>query len=156
MPNTIFAIDPGLNGAYAVWGEDGKIQEVGDLPRFSKHLNGAMLAKIIAVANPLFCVIEQVGARPGQGVSSTFNFGCAYGVCIGTFMALDMPFDTVTPGTWKREMGIGKDKERARQKAVQLHPEAAEFLGRKLDHNRAEAILLAHYWSRRKMPVEEV
>jgi hypothetical protein len=39
----------------------------------------------------------------------------------------------------------GKDKERARQKALELFPGAHALLARKKDHGRAEAALIALY-----------
>jgi hypothetical protein len=42
----------------------------------------------------------------------------------------------------------GRDKEKARQKALALFPQAAPWLTRKKDHQRAEAMLLALYGAR--------
>ena len=42
---------------------------------------------------------------------------------------------------WKRALGLGKDKEQARLRAMQLF--AGADLWRKKDHGRAEAVLLA-------------
>ena len=44
---------------------------------------------------------------------------------------------------WKRALGLGKDKEQARLRAMQLF--AGADLRRKKDHGRAEALLLAWY-----------
>ena len=44
---------------------------------------------------------------------------------------------------WKRALGLGKDKEQARLRAMQLF--AGADLRRKKDHGRVEALLLAWY-----------
>ena len=44
---------------------------------------------------------------------------------------------------WKRALGVGKDKEQARLRAMQLF--AGADLRRQNDHGRAEALLLAWY-----------
>lgn len=91
-------------------------------------------------------VIEAVAARPGQGVSGMFRLGESVGVVLGVLGALQMPVRWVTPGRWKKAAGIvGKDKDAARSLAIQLHPEVADMLTRKKDHNRGEAILIARF-----------
>jgi DNA repair protein RadD len=47
--------------------------------------------------------------------------------------------------SWKRALGLDRDKENARALALRLYPTAAELLRRKSDHHRAEALLLAHW-----------
>jgi hypothetical protein len=52
----------------------------------------------------------------------------------------------VEPSTWKRHWHLpGKDKERARQRALELFAPAHALLARKRDHGRAEAALLVLY-----------
>ena len=80
---------------------------------------------------------------PGQGVSSTWTTGYGFGVWLGVLAALALPHTRVRPAIWKRAMGLGKDKEQARLRAIQLFPSAD--LRRKKDHGRAEALLLAWY-----------
>jgi hypothetical protein len=53
------------------------------------------------------------------------------------------------PATWKNEFSLhGKGKEDSRQAALRLFPECPD-LTRKMDHDRAEAILLAVYGKRK-------
>jgi hypothetical protein len=68
------------------------------------------------------------------------------GVWLGLLAALALPHTRVRPALWKRVMGVGKDKEQARLRAMQLYPDAD--LRRRKDHNRAESILLAVYGRR--------
>ncbi len=53
----------------------------------------------------------------------------------------------VSPQSWKAHYGIKADKTGsvARQIAASLYPDRAEELKRVRDHNRAEALLIAHY-----------
>jgi hypothetical protein len=85
--NTL-AIDPGLNGAGAVSDESGAFIACFDLPTIGegaqRRVDVANLADLIREHGPYaFAIVEQVGARPGQGVSSMFRFGQAYGTILG-------------------------------------------------------------------------
>ena len=143
----IMAIDPGLNGAYAVINApSGEFYGCADLPRFVKMINAVEFARIVSSVRPFHAVIERVGAMPKQGISSTFVFGTAYGTCIGVLAGVGAPLSYVTPGKWKAHFRLlGKDKEASRELAVRLYPVASSLLKLKKDHGRAEAILLARY-----------
>ena len=52
--------------------------------------------------DPDLRVIERASARPGQGISSTFKFGAAYGALRAVAAALGVPTRIVAPTTWKR------------------------------------------------------
>jgi crossover junction endodeoxyribonuclease RuvC len=55
---------------------------------------------------------------------------------------------------WKRFWHLpGKDKEAARQKALQLFPDAHAALARKRDHGRGEAALIALYYAERQLRI---
>lgn len=100
--------------------------------------------------DPKVAFVERAQSMPRQGVSSAFLYGRATGaieaVCVGSLMRLEI----VEPGRWKKHFGLvgrGKDadaKELARQRAQRAFPGAPQF-ERKLDHNRAEAALIALY-----------
>ena len=142
-------IDPGLTGAIALI-RNGEFAEVWDMPTMSRgsrnkqQVNAAEVGKILRECPPCPAFIEQVGAMPGQGVSSMFNFGKTAGACEGALGALQIPYSTVTPQKWKKHFGlIGKDKDMARTVAQQLMPSAP--LARKKDCGRADAILIALY-----------
>jgi hypothetical protein len=46
---------------------------------------------------PQMCVLERVGARPGQGVTSMFRFGQVFGALEMAIAAAEMPMQYVTP-----------------------------------------------------------
>lgn len=60
------------------------------------------------------------------------------------------PLEEVRPAEWKKAMGLlKKDKEVSRHKALALFPRAD--LLRKMDHNRAEALLIAEFLRRKTL-----
>jgi crossover junction endodeoxyribonuclease RuvC len=153
---TVFAlgIDPGLSGAIALL-RNGEFAECWDMPTMGRgsgnkqQINAAEVARILRECPPCTAYMELVGAMPGQGVSSMFNFGKAAGAVMGALAALQFPMVEVTPQRWKREFGlIGKEKDMARTVAQQLMPVAP--LSRKKDCGRADALLLALYGHRQR------
>ena len=72
---------------------------------------------------------------PRQGASSGFKYGRACGAIEAAVACWAIPMTIVEPA--------GKDKEAARQRALQLFPAAHAMLARKKDHGRAEAALIA-------------
>lgn len=150
----ILGCDPGQTGAIAAY--DGTIiTGLIDMPTMARlHGSGRQVDPYTLATEILdLCggrnataVIEAVSAMPGQGVSSMFRFGESVGVVLGVIGALQMPVRWVTPQRWKKAAGIvGKDKDAARSLAIQLHPEVADMLTRKKDHNRGESILIARF-----------
>lgn len=142
-------IDPGLSGAIALL-RNGEYAEVWDMPTMGRgsgnkqQVNSAEVARILRECPPCHAFMELVGAMPGQGVSSMFNFGKAAGAAMGALAALQFPVVEVTPQRWKKEFSlIGKEKDMARTAAQQLMPLAP--LSRKKDCGRADALLLALY-----------
>ncbi|QXE86000.1 hypothetical protein KP003_16795 [Geomonas nitrogeniifigens] len=154
----IIGIDPGQTGAVAIL-INGVCVNVFDTPTEqvkkgkgskTEYLPSEM-AEILRIHNKpgVHCFIEKVGAMPGQGVTSMFNFGKGFGLWLGILAALQIPYTLVTPQAWKKMLmqGIG-DKDAARGRAQQLHPEVTDWLKRKKDIGRADALLIAEYGRR--------
>ena len=150
----IIGVDPGQTGAIAAY--DGTIiTGLIDMPTMARlHGQGQQVDPYTLATDILYlcggrpatAVIEAVSAMPGQGVSSMFRFGESVGVVVGVLGALQVPMRWCSPSVWKRRAGLlGKDKDAARSLAIQLHPEVADMLTRKKDHNRGEAILIARF-----------
>jgi crossover junction endodeoxyribonuclease RuvC len=145
-PQTILAIDPGVNGAFAVLTPDKALYDMGELPRFQKALSAVELAAIFSMHKPRLAVIERVASMPGQGVASTFTFGCAFGVCIGVAAGSGAPVALVAPGRWKAHFRLLRQpKDASRELAIRLYPAAASSLRLKKHVGRADAILLARF-----------
>ena len=88
--------------------------------------------------------IEEVGAMPGQGVTSMFNFGYSAGILAGVCAGLKLPVSLYRPAVWKRAAGVPADKGGARQMAQRFWPGCRDF-DRVKDDGRAEAALLARW-----------
>lgn len=146
---TTVGVDPGFSGAIGIVGDDGYV-EVHDMPVLGegaqKFVDGYVLREILLGANPRRIVIEQVSARPGQGVSTMFRFGAAYGAVVAIATSIGCPVSFVTPVKWKRKMGlVNSSKEASRALAIRTFPHARDRLKRKKDDGRAEGLLLADY-----------
>lgn len=141
----ILGIDPGASGACAfLYPSHPELIAVYDAPVVGKEINASALYDLIQQHRPQLAVIESVHAFKGQGVSSSFNFGAAFGVALGVIGASKIPLVRVTPGKWKKYFSLDADKEKARALAISKWP-ASEHFRRKMDHGRAEAALLALY-----------
>ena len=155
----IFGIDPGVSGAISVL-EDKKIIEVFDMPTMidgkknKKQVNGSQVTNIIKERlnndkeKEVVVVVEHVNAMPGQGVTSMFNFGQSFGVIKGVCSALSLPIYFVRPTKWKKHFNLIKtNKDASRTKVIQTYPEISSKLSKKKDSNKADAILIARYFS---------
>jgi hypothetical protein len=141
----ILGVDPGASGAIAFYfPSDPMLIAAEDVPLAAGEIDVVTLTARLRQMGPTLAMIEQVGAMPKQGVSSTFKFGVSYGLVRGAVLALGIPTHLVTPGMWKRHFRLDADKEKARALALRMWPTSAHF-GRKKDHGRAEASLIARY-----------
>jgi crossover junction endodeoxyribonuclease RuvC len=155
--NYVIGIDPGINGAIAIF-ENGQLDAVIDMPTLEmdsgktkkRHISAIGLVRILETwtlvsDGQAHVVIEKVGAMPGQGVSSMFNFGRSAGIIEGVVAALRMPHTYVTPATWTKAVGRSVGKDASRMRAMELFPNKAELFKRAKDDGRADAALIA-YW----------
>jgi hypothetical protein len=107
----------------------------------------ALLRSLRAPAGTL-AVLERPHARAGVGSSSAFHSGCGLGLWWGLLTAQGFTVRLALPRAWKQHYSlVGKDvdKNDSRATAVAMFPERAALLARKLDHGRAEALLIAAY-----------
>lgn len=151
----IIGIDPGAGGAVAILERTGQLVQVFDMPsvevvvggKAKKRVSPEMLAAELRLYNVAgtVAVIEQVGAMPGQGVSSMFAFGEAFGLAKGVLAGLSIPVQTVTPGKWKKALNLNAGKDGARAKAAALWPDMAGEFRRVKDDGKAEAALIGHW-----------
>ena len=114
------------------------------------QLNSAQLVSIIKehlIVGETFVIVEQVGAMPGQGVTSMFNFGQTFGSIKGICAALNLPIFYVRPAKWKKHFElINSSKDSSRTKVIEIYPSISPRLSRKKDVNKADAILIARYF----------
>lgn len=152
----IYGIDIGLSGAIALFDEHGAFVNVYDLPvmqmtgskAFVKNaINAGALYRFFKGVTKAgdMAYVEALSPMPKNGVGAIFSQGMSYGAVTAVLQTLSIPFLLIRPHVWKKTMGLGKGKEEARGLAIRLVPEAAPFLSRKKDHNRAESVLIAKY-----------
>lgn len=143
-------IDPGFSGAWGMIDHHGKYHSCGDMLNNGKHILSRYVHAEISQAidrQDMQGVIESVHSMPGQGVSSSFKFGMAFGMAIAIMERINCPWQLVTPQKWKKEMGLTSDKNESLAMARELWPTAP--LARKMDNGRAESLLLAE-WLRKQ------
>lgn len=171
----IVGIDPGVTGALALITDKGyqTVADLPVMVRTSlrvkgkngqmrtketHQVNAAALAEILREwtaghdKNEVHVFIEKCQAMPGkikgsdkaQSSSGTFSLGLSAGIIEGVVAACGLPHTLTHPATWKAKLQLNhKEKSQMRARAIQLFPTAD--LHRVKDHNRAEALLLAHY-----------
>lgn len=161
----IIGIDPGVDGALAVLDDRGKFIRVTDTPvekvkKGKKNSKQYIPRGMIELLRSSFkwpdvnIFIEKQWSHPHQGVASVFQTGYGYGLWE---MAMTASFTEdrihiVSPQRWKAVMGLEErdveipDKNKSLDLARKLWPKAP--LSRVMDHNRAEALLLAEYGRR--------
>ena len=168
----VIGIDPGQSGAVAImqdspcqftepfgWNQlaislhDTPTIDIGTPKKPRTEYNVPAMAALMpdTSGGSVHAYIEAVHSMPEQGVASSFQFGKGFGIWLGIFGALSIPYTLVTPQCWKKEMlaGRGKEKDASRLRALELFPHLADELQRKKDHNRADALLIAE-WGRRQ------
>lgn len=97
-------------------------------------------------------VVEQVSGMAGQ--ASGFQFGFGVGCIHQGLFDRQMPFETVTPGQWKKQAKVPKDKKEAIARADQVFAGQRQKLRNErgtAKDGRAEAALMA--WWLAGMPV---
>ena len=155
----IISIDPGITGSICFF-KNNKIIEVIEMPTMTegkknkKQVNGAQIFNEISnrisdiERENIRVVIEQVSAMPGQGVTSMFNFGQSFGILKGICSAMQLPMYFVRPAKWKKYFGlINSEKGASRTKAIEMFPYFSSNLSKKKDINKADAILIACFYS---------
>ena len=153
----VYGIDPGVTGALACI-VNGTLHAVADMPTREEG-RGTVKRRACAAGiaaqirewrgqlgvDAELAIIERVAARPGQGVASMFSLGHSAGVAEAVMLTLGVRVDHAAPASWKSSVGAGKDKATSQARASVLYPSHAGQWARAKDHNRAEAVLLAHY-----------
>lgn len=150
----ILGCDPGLTGALCLVDTTTGSVEFADAPvnrvstgtrKGRDELDLPALACIVKGMTPDVAIVELVGARPGQGVTSMFRFGFSAGALRGVLAALDVPTTIVVPQVWRRVARVPPGKDGSRQRAGEIFPKIAGELRRRKDHGRADAALLAFF-----------
>lgn len=149
----VLGIDPGIRGGLAIVrnaNSIGVLIDAIDIPVVGsgaqERVDPAAIRDWINCHRPVLALIERARAMPKQGVSSGFKYGRAVGAIEAAVVLSGVPIEIIEPSKWKRHFHLpGKNKERARQFALEFFSSAHALLARKRDHGRAEAALLGLY-----------
>ena len=142
-------VDPGKNGGDAIIDEANVTVFPWDDQKFVDAMKIVTMMQEGGKPAKAIAAVEKVGAMPGQGVTSMFNFGKSAGFIEGVLTALGIPFQLVPPATWKREFSlIGKDKRASIEVCKRLFPGVSLRRTEKCktdSDGMAEALLIAEY-----------
>ena len=137
---TFLGIDPGRKGALAIVRPTEAL-----VYRFDSETYRRMLMSV--AESDCFCVMEHVGAMPGQGVTSMFSFGENFGWIRGVLDSFHIRYELVRPQTWKKALCVTADKQTSIARCKELFP-AVRLIpkGCRVEQDgMAEALLLAYY-----------
>lgn len=147
--NTVFiGIDPGKNGGIACIDTENNYAEA--TPYDDEYLID-LIDRLHEFRT--ICCLEKVGAMPGQGVVSMFNFGQSVGYIKGVLESFGIPYQEISPQRWKKEFGLNSDKAKSAEICRKLFPNVcllASSRCKKPHDGMAEALLMAEY-ARRKL-----
>ncbi|POA83658.1 hypothetical protein C1882_18075 [Pseudomonas sp. FW305-E2] len=152
----ILGIDPGLSGGLSIIDEqfnliaciqmptcfvDGKKRRVDPRPVFD----------FIELHKPELAVVELVGARPGQGVTSMFSFGDAFGAVRAVAECLCPTVRYSRPQEWRGYQSLsGLSKEQIAEVAFEVF-QAEQIYGKPRGGKRAvrdgisDSLMIAKY-----------
>ena len=147
----ILGVDHGSGGSVAWLDRGGTLLRVEDMPSLPSGARGrpaiaaALLARMLTEMKPDLAFVEAVGPRPTDGCVAAFAFGESKGCVEAVLATLEIPFERVSPVTWKRHHAIGPGKENkplALSVAIRKWPHLAQRFARVRDLDRAEAALI--------------
>ena len=162
-------IDPGLTGALAFIDTVSGEVHIDDIPtkdrpcggEVSREVDGLALVQLARARIPpgrdAMSACENVrsfGRSSQQRPATTDSLQRTLGALVAIFDALRWPCTLVEPREWQKFYGLKGKASEEREKgelpaavklAQSLYPRAAPVLYRIKDHNRAEALLIAHY-----------
>lgn len=141
-------IDPGKSGGVSVIWSNGEIScEPWDDGAFIKLMTMANAQNLLDETK-LVCCCEKVGAMPGQGVTSMFNFGKSVGFIEGVLNTFKIPYQLIPPQRWKKEFSLNSDKQKSIDVCKKLFPivDLKRTERCKTDHDgKAESLLMAEF-----------
>jgi crossover junction endodeoxyribonuclease RuvC len=150
----ILGVDPGQSGGLAIV-HGGRLVKGTRMPvvqiRGKKQIDARAVVRWWDDCLVPFdvAVIEAVHAMPGQGVSSSFQFGRMLGGIEALVYSTGARVEYVAPASWKKAMGLSTDKQASIDAAkIMFGAPADELLKFKADEGIAEAALIAAYWAR--------
>ena len=148
--SVFIGIDPGVSPAVAALDDKGSLLWMKDIPAIEtgkgktkkNEMNGGAIRDALVGADHVF--IEKAQTMPDQGIASTGKYMKGAGIIEGICIGLQIPYDLISPVTWKKAMmaGMQRGKEASLLRVQQLYPGAVKL---KKDNHKAEALLICLY-----------
>jgi hypothetical protein len=162
----IAAFDPGLNASAALLC-DGHFLDMVDIRKVpdgeNQQLDAGHICDLLEAWVPDAVVIENVqpmpsapwkhkeGKRITMGAASAFRFGLACGMIRGVVAVYGLPVTMVHPQSWTRHFGLkGGDKKPHVALIKDRYPSSAPFITLVKHHGRADAGLMAAWYSEKR------
>jgi len=141
-PRAVLGVDPGLAGAIALWWpstddlnqpDDLRVYPIPTLTtlRNKKKKREIDILRLVQLFDMLggpdigHAYIELVGAMPGQGVSSMFQFGRGVGILEGVICSSFIPLTRCPPVSWRKAAAVRGGKQGSILRAVEMFPKFA-------------------------------
>lgn len=139
MTHIFVGIDCGVTGGVTALDQDGLLIK---LAKFDKANPVDVLRSFIselmadATVGTISVAMEAVGARPGQSVTSMFNFGVSYGRLQGFLEAFKLPYALYHPQAWQKWLPRASGpKDRVKAWALaKFTPDPFIFAGCRVPH----------------------
>jgi len=143
----IISIDPGINGGIAIFEKETK-----NLVLFQKNTIKEINKKntydlegfyeIFSKYSPSQLVTEAVHSMPGEGSSSSYNFGRSSGQIEGLCCGMKIPFTSITPQRWKKHFNnlINSDMETLKKEQKESDAKLKELKKIKIKKERSEKV----------------
>ena len=152
----VAGIDPGVDGAMA-WVDSIGLAAVVDLPTGPHGIDPVALQEQLRAWGVHSVYLEDNRANGRNGSIANFSMGRSEGLVVAAVLCAELPLRRIKPIEWQRKTGLGtvaatERKEASRMRAREMFPELRDELKRKKDHNRAEALLIAHYGQKDSQP----
>lgn len=161
----VLGCDPGLSGAFALYGDSGLLRVVdmptyeakaGKLNRERPFLDRPAIVRLLwnmhLLDDATTLIVELVGGIPGQAAHGAFTFGHGAGGITYAAHAIGYQIEEVPPGRWKGALKVSSDKRKAIDRATELMPAHVNLWAPVRGNGsleqrsgRAEAALIAHY-----------
>lgn len=152
----VIGIDPGQSGGMAIYDESAqRLVEVRPLPvivaqegrykvtKFDEYELASMIGEAVDAHDVRLVAIEQVGASPQMGVTSSFKFGDGFGLVRMAASIYAPRVEYVHPQRWKARMKLSFDKKKSLAMAREMF--GKEWFPKNKHEGLAEAALIAFY-----------
>lgn len=152
----ILGIDPGLSGGLSIIDEQFNLIACIPMPTITldggkRRVDPRPVFDFISLHKPELAVVELVGARPGQGVVSMFNFGDAFGAVRAVAECLCPVVRYSRPQEWRGHQSLtGLSKEQIAEVAFEVF-QAEAIYGKPRGGKRAvrdgisDSLMIAKY-----------